>query len=109
MDPAASRSREPRSHHRRIDPARQIPGPQSRRLQSSKAKASSSYFSVRQGGPPASKLTDFVDIRISERRVADIRTVTCFRKCWRRALVKMCSNYPESCDRNAFFGSELVS
>src|SRR6266851_8339486 len=39
--------------------------------------------------------------RIRERRVADIRTMICLRKSLLRALVETCSNYPESCDRDA--------
>ena len=53
---------------------------------------SSSSVSVGKG-PPASKLTDFADVRIGDRRVGDIQMMICFRSGSLRALVEMCSNY----------------
>ena len=55
-------------------------------------------FSIRQSGRFQANATDLVDIRIGERRVADIRTMIFLRKSRRRALVETCSNYPESCE-----------
>ena len=52
-------------------------------------------------GPPASKLTDLADVRTNDQRVGDIQMTILFRKSTRRALVEMCSNYPESCYRDA--------
>ena len=57
--------------------------------------------SVRRSGRFQADATDLVDIRIGERRVADIRTMICLRKSLRKGLVETCSNYPESCDRDA--------
>ena len=46
-------------------------------------------------------VNDLVDTRITAMRVADFRTLICFRKSWRRVLVETYSGYPASCDRNA--------
>ena len=62
-----------------------------------------SAFEILTHRRPAPEQTQQIssDIRIRQRRVSDIRTMIRSRKSRRRALVETCSDYPESCDRNA--------